>query len=112
MDFVLILIAFAILATILMNIMAMNIIKSSQIHEPKRKQKLIILLWAIPLLGVFVVIKLINKDIKENQAKMEDEIAPAIREVADRLKVLDADISQGKITKISADDLKPNKKIH
>lgn len=112
MDFVLILIGFAIIATIFMNVMAMNIIKSSQIHEAKRKQNLNIILWALPLLGVFVVIRLINRDIKKNQEKMEDEIAPAIREVADKLKVLDADLSQGRINKIAGDDLNQNKKIH
>lgn len=112
MDFALILIGFAIIATIFMNVMAMNIIKSSQIHEAQRKQKLNIILWALPLLGVFVVIRLINRDIKKNQEKMEDEIAPAIREVADKLKVLDADLSQGRINKIAGDDLNQNKKIH
>lgn len=112
MDFVLILIGFAVIATIFMNIMAMNIIRSSQIHEAKRKQKLIMLLWTIPMLGVFIVIKMINKDIRENQAKMEDEIAPAIREVADRLKDLDADISMGKFNGSSEAGPKSSNRIH
>ena len=64
------------------------------------------------MLGVFIVIRQINKDIKVNQAKMEEQIAPAIREVADRLKVLDADLSQKRAEQIGRDLPNKNTKIH
>lgn len=113
MDFILVFIGVIIIATVFLNVMATNIIKSSEIHEARRKQQLTAILWALPLLGVFIVIRQINKDIKKNQARMEEEIAPAIRQVADRLKVLDADISSGKFNEpIASDKVKQSKNIH
>lgn len=95
MDFFWIFLAVIIVACVLMNVMGTTIIKSSHIHDDSRKRVLMIILWGLPMLGIFVVIRIINKDIKKNQAKMEEQIAPAIREVADRLKMLDADLSRG-----------------
>lgn len=112
MDFVFIFIGVVIVATVFLNVTAMNVIKSSQIHSEQKKKRLMLLLWGIPLLGVFIVIRQINKDIKQNQVKMEEEIAPAIREMADRLKVLDADLMMKKLKKVSGDDAKQKTKIH
>ena len=86
-------------ANIFLNIMGTNIIKSSEIHDHNKKRNLLIMLWGIPMLGVFIAMIKINKDIKANQQKMEEDIAPAIRQIADRLKVLDADIALSKAKK-------------
>lgn len=94
MDFFWIFLAIIVIACIFLDVMATTIIKSSHIHDDLRKRNLMIILWGLPMLGVFIVIRQINRDIKKHQAKMEEEIAPAIREVADRLKVLDADLSR------------------
>ena len=94
MDFFWIFLAVIIIACVFLDVMATTIIKSSHIHDEQRKRNLMIILWGLPMIGVFIVIRQINKDIKKHQAKMEEQIAPAIREVADRLKVLDADLSR------------------
>jgi len=104
MDLFWIFILIMVIANILLNIMGTNIVRSSEIHDNNKKRNLLIMLWGIPMLGVFVAMIKINKDIKANQQKMEEEIAPAIREMADRLKVLDADIAMSKAKK--------NPKIH
>lgn len=81
-----------------LNVMVTNIIRSSTIHGSDQKRKYLYIVWGLPIAGIFIVITKINKDIKSNEKKMEEEIAPAIRELADRLKVLEADIQheQGK----------------
>ena len=109
MDFFWIFLAVIVVASVFLNVMGTNIISASHIHDEHRKRVLMVILWGLPILGVFVVIGLINRDIKKNQVKMEEEIAPAIREVADRLKVLDADLSRS-----VGDNNVPNKntKIH
>ena len=104
MDLIWIFIAVIVAANILLNVMGTNIVRSSEIHDNNKKRNLLIVLWGVPLLGVFLAMIKINKDIKANQAKMEEEIAPAIRQMADRLKVLDADIALSKSKK--------NPKIH
>ena len=111
MDLVFIFIGVIAIATVFLNVMATNIIQSSQIHEAQKKKQLIMVLWSIPLLGVFIVIRQINKDIKKNQTKMEEEIAPAMREMADRLKVLDADL-RGKASQSSNSSAEQSTKIH
>jgi type VI protein secretion system component VasK len=112
MDFFWMFLAVVIAACVLMNLMGTTIIAASHIHDDSRKRVLMLILWGLPMLGVFVIIRMINKDIKKNQAKMEEEIAPAIREVADRLKVLDADLSSSRAKNISDESLNQNTKIH
>ncbi len=107
MDFFWIFLAVILVAGVFLDVMGTNIIKASHLHDDNRKRVLMVILWGLPILGVFIVMGLINRDIKKNQAKMEEEIAPAIREVADRLKVLDADLSRS----ISESNVQ-NKKIH
>ncbi|WP_455376517.1 hypothetical protein [Kaarinaea lacus] len=112
MDFFWIFLTVIVLAYVFMNVMGTTIIKSSHIHDDSRKRVLMTMLWGLPFVGVFVVIRIINRDIKKNQEKMEEEIAPAIREVADRLKVLDADLSRGIANKDQANVPNQNTKIH
>ena len=99
MDLLWIFFAVIFAANIFLNVMGTNIVKSSEIHDARKKRVLLIIIWSIPILGVFIAMIKINKDIKANQVKMEEEIAPAIREMADRLKVLDADIAMSKAKK-------------
>ena len=77
--------------------MCAQIIQSSQIHSPEKKQKLVLIVWSLPILGVFISLFQINKDIKKNREKVEGEIAPAIRELADKLRVLESDIQKEKL---------------
>lgn len=112
MDLFWIFLAVIIAACVFLNVMGTTIIKSSHIHDDSRKRTLMIVLWGIPMLGVFIVIRQINKDIKKHQAKMEEEIAPAIREVADRLKVLDADLSRTMASKNEKNFPGNDTKIH
>ena len=112
MDLFWIFLVVIIAACVFLNVMGTTIIKSSHIHDDKQKRILMIVLWGIPMLGVFIVIRQINKDIKKHQAKMEEEIAPAIREVADRLKVLDADLSKSMANKNEKSFPGNNTKFH
>lgn len=81
-------------AVVYLNVMSTRIIRLSQLHDARKKKQFVILVWALPVVGVFVVMMQINRDIKKNQKKVEEEIAPAIRQLADQLKVLEADIQQ------------------
>jgi hypothetical protein len=81
-------------AVIYLNVMSARIVQLSQIHDDQKKKQFTILIWALPVVGVFVVMMRINKDIKNNRKKIDEEIAPAIRQLADQLKVLEADIQQ------------------
>jgi hypothetical protein len=51
-----------------------------------------LIVWLLPVAGIFIALFLINRDIKKNQAKIEKDIAPAIRELADRIKNIESDI--------------------
>lgn len=81
-------------AVIYLNYTSTQIIQSSQIHTPQKKRNLILIIWLFPVAGTFVALYLINRDIKKNQAKIEKDIAPAIRELADRIRTLEADIQR------------------
>lgn len=81
-------------AVIYLNFTGTQIIQSSQIHAPAKKRNLIITVWLLPVAGAFIALYLINRDIKKNQAKIEKDIAPAIRELADRIRNLEADIQR------------------
>jgi len=83
-------------AIIYLNYMSTQIIHSSRIHSPEKKQSLVMTVWLLPVIGVFIVMLKINKDIKKNREKVEGEIAPAIRELADKLKNLESDIQREK----------------
>jgi len=85
-------------ATVMLDIMCTNIIKSSQIHNQAQKRKLYAIVWGVPVLGIFISIMRINRDIKLNSKKMEESIAPAIREIADRIKGLEADLQNQRPT--------------
>ncbi|WP_455200559.1 hypothetical protein [Kaarinaea lacus] len=84
------------IAIVYLNYMCTQIIQSSQIHSAEKKQKLVLIVWLLPVLGVFLALFKINKDIKKNREKVEGEIAPAIRELADKLKTLESDIQREK----------------
>lgn len=81
-------------AIIYLNFMCTQIIQSSQLHNAEKKRQLILIVWLLPIAGVFISLLRINKDIKKNREKIEGEIAPAIRELADKLRVLENDIQQ------------------
>lgn len=83
-------------AIIYLNYMSTRIIESSGLHSPEKKQNLILTVWLLPVVGVFIAMLKINKDIKKNREKVEGEIAPAIRELADKLKNLESDIQREK----------------
>ena len=81
---------------IYLNYMSTQIIESSRIHSPEKKHNLVLIVWLLPVVGVFIAMLKINKDIKKNREKVEEEIAPAIRELADKLKNLESDIQREK----------------
>ena len=84
---------FVVLAAVaFLNVMGTNIIMSSQFHDHDKKKKLLFIVWGVPIVGMFIAMMRINKDIKRERKKMEEDIAPAIRELANRIKVLEADI--------------------
>lgn len=88
--------AVLLVAIVYLNYMCAQIIQSSQIHSAEKKQNLVLVVWLLPVLGVFIALFKINKDIKKNREKVEGEIAPAIRELADKLKTLESDIQREK----------------
>ena len=77
-----------------LNVMSTRIIQLSPIHDDKKKKQFTTMVWALPVLGVFLAMMQINKDIKNNRKKIDEEIAPAIRQLANQIKVLEADIQQ------------------
>jgi ABC-type thiamin/hydroxymethylpyrimidine transport system permease subunit len=79
-------------AIIYLNYMSTQIIHSSRIHSPEKKQNLVMTVWLLPVIGVFIAML----KIKKNREKVEGEIAPAIRELADKLKNLEIDIQREK----------------
>jgi len=112
MELMWIFLGFLLIAYVFLGAMATNMIRASEIHDDQRKNRLMLIIWGLPVLGVFIVTRQINRDIKENQAKMEEQIAPAIREVADRLKVLDADISRSRTGGTAVQTTGKDKKLH
>jgi len=106
MDFLWLFILILLGAIILLNVMTTNIINSSQLHNAASKRRLLLTVWALPIIGVFVAIQRINKDIKLSKKRMEEDIAPAIRELADRLKGLEADFNLKKASR------QGSKKLH
>lgn len=81
-------------AVLLLNYSGTKIVLSSAIHTDNRKQMLIGLIWVIPILGVIITMLLINRDIKKNHRKLDEEIAPVIRELGNKIKHLEKDLQQ------------------
>lgn len=77
-----------------LNVESTKTVTSSQLHSEPQKRKFKILIWALPIIGTMIAMWQINKDIRKKQHQMEEEIAPAIKELGDRLKKLDMGIRQ------------------
>ena len=77
-----------------LNITSSKTVSSSQIHSDAEKQKYLMMIWLLPIVGTMLAMWLINKDIRKNQHEMEGEIAPVIKELGDRLKKLESSIQQ------------------
>jgi hypothetical protein len=77
-----------------LNVEGTKTVKSSQIHNERDKRKFTVLIWSLPIIGTMIAMWLINKDIRKKQHQMEDEIAPAIKELGDRFKKLEAGIQR------------------
>lgn len=92
MEFFWIFVGVFVVAIVFLNGMGTSIILSSQIHDKKQQRKLLAIVWGVPVLGIFLAMMRINKDIKSSRKKIEEDIAPAIRELANRIKMLEADI--------------------
>ena len=81
-------------AVLFLNYSATRIVLSSNIHTEKNKIVFIGLIWVFPILGVIAAMMLINRDIKKNRRKLNEEIAPVIRQLGDKIKHLEADLLQ------------------
>ncbi|HEY5603357.1 MAG TPA: hypothetical protein VIM41_09625 [Gammaproteobacteria bacterium] len=81
-------------AIMYLNITSTQIIQSSHIHTTQKKRHLLLIVWCVPLAGVFIALYMINRDIKKNQQKMENDIAPAIRELSDKIRNIEAGLQQ------------------
>lgn len=97
-------------AVLFLNYSATRIVLSSNIHSEKNKYVLIALIWAFPILGVIASMMLINRDIKKNHRKLNEEIAPVIRQLGDKIKNLEADLLQEQRPSGTPDEVK--KKLH
>ncbi|MCI0505472.1 MAG: hypothetical protein L0Z73_05115 [Gammaproteobacteria bacterium] len=82
-------------AVIYLNVTSTQIIQSSQIHTANKKRNLIMVVWLAPVAGIFITLYVINRDIKKNQIKIEKDIAPAIKELTDKIRNLEAGLKQG-----------------
>jgi hypothetical protein len=92
--FIWLLVVIGVIAVVALNIEGAKTVSSSEIHSDADKHKYLLMIWALPIIGTFLAMWLINKDIKKKQDQMEDEIAPAIKELGDRLKKLESGIQQ------------------
>ena len=77
-----------------LNVESSKTVTSSQIHSEQEKRKFKIIIWVLPVIGTMIAMWLINKDIRKKQHQMEEEIAPAIKELGDRLKKLESGIQR------------------
>lgn len=84
----------SVVSVVALNLEGTKTVSSSEIHSDSEKRKYRILIWALPVIGTILVMWLINKDIRKKQIEMENEIAPAIKELGDRLKKLESGIHQ------------------
>ena len=83
-----------VISVVALNIASSKTVSSSEIHSEAEKQKFLMLIWLLPIVGTMLAMWLINKDIRKSQDEMEDQIAPAIKELGDRLKKLESSIQQ------------------
>jgi cytochrome c-type biogenesis protein CcmH/NrfF len=90
----LIFIVVGIVLVVALNMESSKTVSSSQIHTDQQKRKFKVLIWALPIIGTMIAMWLINKDIRKKRHQMEEEIAPAIKELGDRLKKLEAGIQR------------------
>ncbi len=79
-----------VLAVVALNIESSKTVAGSQIHSDAEKSKYRRMIWLFPVVGTIWAMWLINKDIRKKQHEMEEEIAPAIKELGDRLKKLES----------------------
>lgn len=92
--FIWVLVIVAVISVVALNIEGAKTVSSSEIHSESEKLKYLTIIWVLPFIGTILVMWLINKDIRKKQTQMEDEIAPAIKELGDRLKKLESGIQQ------------------
>jgi len=97
-------IVIGIVLVVALNVESTKTVNCSQIHGEREKRKFKLLIWALPIIGTMIAMWLINKDIRRKQHQMEEEIAPAIKELGDRLKKLESGIQRKHINN--------NKKLH
>lgn len=89
-----VLVIVGVISVVALNIEGAKTVSSSEIHSESEKLKYLTIIWALPFIGTILVMWLINKDIRKKQLQMEDEIAPVIKELGDRLKKLESGIQQ------------------
>ena len=92
--FIWLLVVIGVIAIVVLNIEGAKTVSSSEIHSDAEKRKYRIMIWAFPIVGTMMAMWSINKDIRKKQHEIEDEIAPAIKELGDRLKKLESGIQQ------------------
>jgi NADH:ubiquinone oxidoreductase subunit 6 (subunit J) len=83
-----------VISVVVLNIEGTKTVSGSEIHSESEKRKYRLMIWALPLIGTFWAMWLINKDIRKKQHEMEDEIAPVIKELGDSLKKLESGIQR------------------
>ena len=92
--FMWVLLIVAVISVVVLNIEGAKTVTGSEIHSETEKRKYLAMIWALPFLGTILVMWLINKDIRKKQIQMEDEIAPAIKELGNQLKKLESGIQR------------------
>jgi len=83
-----------IVLVVALNVESTKTVSSSQLHDEREKRKFKIIIWALPVIGTMIAMWLINKDIRKKQHQIDEEIAPAIKELGDRLKKLESRVQQ------------------
>lgn len=81
---------FTALAVVALNVEGAKTVSGSQIHSESEKRRYLLMIWLLPIAGTILAMWLINKDIRKKQHEMEDEIAPVIKELGDRLRKLES----------------------
>jgi NADH:ubiquinone oxidoreductase subunit 6 (subunit J) len=92
--FIWVLVIVGVISVVALNIEGAKTVSSSEIHSDEEKRKYQLMIWGLPILGTILAMWFINKDIRKKQDEMEEEIAPAIKELGDRLKKMESGIQQ------------------